>query len=88
MRPRFPTLDSTIVVVAAVSAARIGADRPRRISDRPGRCDPHPSRNLAHDPGSTAARRAVVSRLAVALREGWLTKAGAPRYAHEDTYFE
>jgi quercetin dioxygenase-like cupin family protein len=42
-----------------------------------------------HD--SIAARRAVVSRLAVvpALRdEGWLTKAGAPPYAHEDTYLE
>jgi hypothetical protein len=39
-----------------------------------------------HD--STAAWHTVVSRLAVALREGWLTKAGAPPYSHEDTYLE
>ena len=81
-------MDSTIVVVAAVSAVRIGLIAREESRTGPGDAIlmPPGAWHMMHD--STAACHAVVSRLAVALREGWLTKAGPPPYAHEDTYFE
>ena len=45
-----------------------------RVSNgRPGRCDPHPFGNLAHDHGYRAATLSLLLR---------------PPYKHEDTYLE